>query len=227
PLLVTLAFYRAARRLGVRFISGEGVVAVKKHGGRARYVVTENSVYEGETVLVIAGYGSRAILKTVGLDVPMTPVKMECLVTEETPPMFYQMLGTAMADFYGHQSTHGSFVFGGQAGYEAFTPGYEEPPYSGSVAAGATCRGIMGYFPALKNLKVVRAWAGWLDDCADHVPVVSAVPEVPGLIIGCAFSGHGFGISPVAGLLLAELASGEKPTLDVSAFRYDRFVSKQ
>ena len=46
-------------------------------------------------------------------------VLIEALVTEAEPHMFDQMLGTAEADFYGHQTKHGSFVFGGSSGYEA------------------------------------------------------------------------------------------------------------
>ena len=43
------------------------------------------------------------------------------------------------------------------------------------------------------------------------------------MTIACAFTGHGFGISPIVGLLLSELVCDEPTTLDVSAFRYDRF----
>ena len=50
---------------------------------------------------------------------PMSRVLIEALVTEAEPHMFDQMLGTAEADFYGHQTKHGSFVFGGSSGYEA------------------------------------------------------------------------------------------------------------
>lgn len=41
--------------------------------------------------------------------------------------------------------------------------------------------------------------------------------------MACAFTGHGFGISPIVGKLLAETALEEETTLDLSAFRYDRF----
>ena len=60
-------------------------------------------------------------------------------------------------------------------------------------------------------------------DKIDGVPVISTVDEVPGLTLACAFTGHGFGISPIVGRLVAELCCGEKTTLDVTAFRYDRF----
>ena len=52
---------------------------------------------------------------------------------------------------------------------------------------------------------------------------VGEIKEIPGLITACAFTGHGFGISPIVGTLLAEIVREEKTTLDLSAFRYDRF----
>lgn len=69
-------------------------------------------------LIVAAGYASRRILGTVGIDVPMSNDLIEALVTEAEPKMFAQMLGTADADFYGHQTDHGSFVFGGASGME-------------------------------------------------------------------------------------------------------------
>lgn len=224
PLLATLAFYRKARQLGVRFITGEKVTKINKIKGQARQVITENNIYEGGKIIVAAGFASRPILNTVGIDVPMSPVLLETLVTEAVQPMFYQMLGTADADFYGHQSTHGSFVFGLNSGMEPYAkPG---SPVSSSFAAAAACRAIMSYFPELSNVKIVRTWAGWMDSCADHVPVISNVNEVPGLIAACGFSGHGFGISPTVGLLLSELATDTETTLDLKALRYDRFETK-
>lgn len=184
----------------------------------------KNNVYEGEKVIVAAGFESRRILNTVGIDVPMTHVLLETLVTEAVQPLFYQMLGTAAADFYGHQSTHGSFVFGLNSGLEPYAkPGR---PVSSSLAASAACRGIMSYFPILSDVKIVRTWAGWMDSCADHVPVISNVDEVPGLIAACGFSGHGFGIAPTVGMLLSELAMEEELTLSLDELRYDRFKAK-
>ncbi|KUO71182.1 MAG: FAD-dependent oxidoreductase [Desulfosporosinus sp. BRH_c37] len=225
PMLATLAYYRKARKLGVRFITGEEVAEIKKIKGNARQVVTTENVYEGDTIILAAGYDSRDIAATVGIDVPMTRALLEVLVTEAQPPMFYQMLGTAAADFYGHQSSHGSFVFGGTSGLEAVNKD-NGTPVTNSITASCICRGIMNYFPCLSDAKIVRTWAGWIDVCVDHVPVISHVEEVPGLILACAFSGHGFGIAPTVGTLLAQMAVGEAPILDVSDFRYDRFKAK-
>lgn len=225
PLLTTLAYYRKARQMGVRFITGEEVIEVKKIKGKARQVITNNNVYEGDNIILAAGYESRKIASTFGIDIPINQVLLEVLVTEAQPSMFYQMLGTAAADFYGHQSKHGSFVFGGTSGHEAFNKD-NGTPITNSITVPAICRGIMKYFPILKDAKIVRTWAGWIDQCVDHVPVISFVEEVPGLILACGFSGHGFGISPTVGMLLSEMVAEGKSSMDLSAFRYDRFKAK-
>lgn len=120
---------------------------------------------------------------------------------------------------------HGSFVFGGSSGYEAFNKDNGTPTTS-SITASCICRGIMKYFPMLKDVKIVRTWAGWIDECKDLIPVISFVDEVPDFILACAFTGHGFGISPTVGMLLSEMVEGKETTLDINAFRYDRFKAK-
>lgn len=222
PLLTTLGYYRAARRHGVAFYTGEEVVELRKIRGKIRQVVTRKNVYEGEKVIVAAGYASRKILGTVGIDIPMSNDLIEALVTEAEPKMFAQMLGTADADFYGHQTDHGSFVFGGASGLETVNKDNGHNMTSGMTAP-CICRGIMKYIPKLADAKIVRTWAGYEDVCIDGIPVIGEIEEVPGLIAACAFTGHGFGISPIVGTLLSELAREEKTTLDLSEFRYDRF----
>lgn len=222
PLLATLGYYRRARALGVKFYTGEDVVAIKKIKGVARQVITKKNVFEGEKIILAAGYESRAIAATVGIDVPMSNELIEALVTEAEPKMFPQMLGTADADFYGHQTDHGSFVFGGASGFEAKNKDNGKM-ITNSITAPCICRGIMKYIPKLADAKIVRTWAGYEDVCADGIPVISEIDEVPGMILVCGFTGHGFGISPIVGQLLAQMAAGEKTTLDMKEFRYDRF----
>ena len=226
PLTTTLGYYKMARRAGVRFISGEKVTELRMVKGRVRKAVcASGDIYEGENILVAAGYDSRAILGTVGIDVPMTRSLLECLVTEAEPRMFDQMLGTAEADFYGHQTKHGSFVFGGSSGFEGYNKD-NGTPISSAKTAPCICRGIMKYFPDLSNAKIVRTWAGWSDKSADGVPVMGAIDEVPGLYTSCAMTGHGFGIAPAAGHQLAQLIATGTTDVDLSALRYDRFKAK-
>lgn len=225
PLTTTLGFYKMARQLGVRFITGEPVVSLGMVRGKIRKVVTPNNIYEGEKVLVAAGLDSRPILTSVGIDIPMTNSLLEALVTEAEPHMFDQMLGTAEADFYGHQTKHGSFVFGGSSGLERYNKD-NGTPVTNSKTAPCICRGIMKYFPDLAKAKIVRTWAGWMDASSDGVPSLGKVDEVPGLYVACAFNGHGFGIAPAAGEQLAKLMITGTTDISLDELRYDRYKAK-
>ncbi len=226
PLTTTLGYYKMARRLGVSFYTGEKVVTLRTNRGRiGKVVCASGDVFEADNVVVAAGYDSRAILGSVGIDVPMTRSLLECLVTEAEPHMFDQMLGTAEADFYGHQTKHGSFVFGGSSGYEGCNKD-NGTPVSSSITAPCICRGIMKYFPDLANAKIVRTWAGFSDKCKDGVPVLGAIDEIDGLYTSCAMSGHGFGIGPAVGHQLAMLIATGSTDVDLSELRYDRFKAK-
>ncbi len=225
PLLATLAYYLKARQLGVQFYSGISVEKLGLVRGKVRKVFTNEGVFDTEMVVVAAGIGSRPILNSVGIDIPMNPKIADTIVTEAQPPMFWQMLGTAAADFYGHQTKHGSFVFGGGSGHETYAKNPQQM-YNTSITASYICRAIGGYFPALNDTKIVRTWAGCHDICSDGVPVIDRVDELEGLVIGCAFSGHGFGIAPSAAMVLAELAMGKEASIDISGLKYDRFVAK-
>ncbi|MBE5910342.1 NAD(P)/FAD-dependent oxidoreductase [Pseudobutyrivibrio sp.] len=225
PLTTTLGYYKMARRMGVTFISGEPVRGLAVVRGKIRKVITPNNVYEGENVLVAAGLDSRDILTSVGIDIPMTNSLLECLVTEAQPHMFDQMLGTAEADFYGHQTKHGSFVFGGSSGLERYNKDNGMVSNS-SKTAPCICRGIMKYFPDLANAKIVRTWAGWMDASSDGVPSIGKVDEIPGLYVACAFNGHGFGIAPAVGEQLAKLITTGVTDVSLDELRYDRYKAK-
>ena len=225
PLTTTLGYYKRALEMGVRFFTEAEVKELKKVKGKVRKVILSyDTVFEGETIILAAAYESRYIARTVGIDIPMTRLIDECLITEKQPHMFDIMLGTAAADFYGHQTQHGSFVFGSDCGYEEVTD-LKDPSelLTNSMTLSASCRAIMGYIPALKDAKIVRSWAGWLDNAFDGVPFISKVDEAEGLILACGFTGHGFGTAPAVGLMLSQMVAGEDTVVDISALRYDRF----
>jgi glycine/D-amino acid oxidase-like deaminating enzyme len=78
-------------------------------------------------------------------------------------------------------------------------------------------------FPALGDVKIAQAWAGYIDVTPDAVPVISAAQQVPGMFIATGFSGHGFGIGPGAGKLMADIVANDAPLVDPRAFRLSRF----
>ncbi len=79
-------------------------------------------------------------------------------------------------------------------------------------------------FPAFAKAQVVQEWAGRIDVTPDIVPVISPVDTVPGFFIATGFSGHGFGIGPGAGRLVADLVMGRDPVVDATPFRLSRFL---
>lgn len=79
-------------------------------------------------------------------------------------------------------------------------------------------------FPAFSGLRVAESWAGMIDVTPDAVPVISGVDELPGFFIATGFSGHGFGVGPAAGRLMADLVAGDTPVVDPTPFRYARFA---
>ncbi|NRF70773.1 FAD-binding oxidoreductase [Aquincola sp. S2] len=77
--------------------------------------------------------------------------------------------------------------------------------------------------PVLRDTRVLNAWAGYVDCTYDGVPAIGEVPEVPGFILAAGFSGHGFGIGPGAGHLVADLVTGANPIVDPKPFNPGRF----
>jgi glycine/D-amino acid oxidase-like deaminating enzyme len=62
-----------------------------------------------------------------------------------------------------------------------------------------------------------------MDVTPDAVPVIAPVSSVPGFYLATGFSGHGFGIGPGAGALMADLVIGSTPCVDPAPFRMERF----
>lgn len=77
-------------------------------------------------------------------------------------------------------------------------------------------------FPGIGRPALRTAWAGMIDTMPDVVPVVDHAP-IPGLTIATGMSGHGFGIGPGMGRVVASLVAGEDPGHDLTRFRLSRF----
>jgi glycine/D-amino acid oxidase-like deaminating enzyme len=85
-------------------------------------------------------------------------------------------------------------------------------------------RNLIRAFPAFAGMEVAQSWGGLIDVTPDAVPVIAPVAAVPGFFLASGFSGHGFGIGPGAGRLMADLVAGDPPIVDPAPFRLDRFA---
>ncbi|MFC1796413.1 NAD(P)/FAD-dependent oxidoreductase [Pseudomonadota bacterium] len=78
--------------------------------------------------------------------------------------------------------------------------------------------------PEFESIQFVESWAGVIDTMPDIVPVMDKIDSMPGLFLATGFSGHGFGIGPGAGKVMARMVAGEQPEHDLSRFRFGRFA---
>ncbi|MCO4864647.1 FAD-binding oxidoreductase [Cupriavidus sp. WGlv3] len=96
-------------------------------------------------------------------------------------------------------------------------------PKADAGAVRQTYRRAVELMPALGQTGIANAWAGFVDNTPDGVPGIGEVPEIPGFILAAGFSGHGFGIGPGAGHLIADLVTGDKPIFDPAPYNPARF----
>ena len=82
---------------------------------------------------------------------------------------------------------------------------------------------LKAIFPAFEQVRIAERWAGVIDVTPDIVPIISAIDTAPGFFIATGFSGHGFGLGPGAGKLMAQLVCNEAPCVDPTPFCYSRF----
>ena len=82
--------------------------------------------------------------------------------------------------------------------------------------------GFARAFPSLGVPKLIRTWAGMIDVTPDQVPILDESP-IPGFYVATGLSGHGFGIGPGIGRVMADLMLGRAPGHDLSRFRLARF----
>ena len=187
--------------LDVRMVYGQDIrelipdVSPEVQYGRIRRVHTDDGIYEADSVILCAGFGSRKIMRTVGLDVPMLPQLTEAFVTEPIPAVTDKFISAADGCFYAQQQRNGTWVIGGDSNYEIYDATYPRE-VTFSFSAPRIARFFLEYMPTLKGVKVIRSWSGQLDMCWDGSPVISPVEEVEGLYVGCAFTGHGFAPLP-------------------------------
>ena len=78
-------------------------------------------------------------------------------------------------------------------------------------------------FPQFETVRLKAGWGGMIDAMPDVVPVVDQVEAVGGLFVATGMSGHGFGIGPGIGRVVADLMQGNATAHDLSRFRLSRF----
>lgn len=219
PFHVTQAYAKAAERLGVKIYPYTEVTDIETNRGRVTKVITDKGSVSCKAVLNVAGGRAAEIGKMVGIDLPIRPERHEAMVSEPVDPIQDPMIVSLRHHFYIQQVPHGSFVMG---------QGDPDEPESFNINSSwkfiqELSGKISRIFPPLKNLRIVRQWAGLYDMSPDAQPILGESPEVEGFYTAAGFSGHGFMIAPYTSKLMAQLITGQEPEMDISMLNYHRF----
>jgi sarcosine oxidase subunit beta len=224
----TQSFAEAAQRLGVEVLEGTTVTALASSGSRIAGVRTDGEQLSAPVVVCAANTWSPALLRTVGVELPVTPRRAQTAYFERPashvgPHLVVLDTTTAM-----YTRAHGDDqILGGAADETGASPSdpdqYDEradPAFPGTVSARLGTR-----LPSLANLRFVRGEAGLYDMSPDTRAIVDAAPGLGGLYLAAGFSGTGFKKAPAVGLGLAELiTNGQATSVDLAPFRFSRFV---
>ncbi|WP_299665540.1 FAD-binding oxidoreductase [uncultured Ruegeria sp.] len=81
--------------------------------------------------------------------------------------------------------------------------------------------------PGLRDVPVQATWASYIDSTPDGVPVIDTDTGLPGLTLAAGLSGHGFGIGPGVGHLVADMLLARAPITQVDQYRLARFDQSQ
>ena len=84
-------------------------------------------------------------------------------------------------------------------------------------------RALARCFPEIAEAPLAETWAGMIESSPDVLPILSAVDGLEGFFVATGFSGHGFGIGPGAGQLVASMVMKRASSRELAPFRLSRF----
>lgn len=217
PMILTQAFAQAAGRLGARLLVGVEARVMTVRGGRVAGVVTSAGEIPCEQVVNAAGAWAADIGRTVGLEIPVTPARGQVMVTERVP-IFLRKVVSGMEPM-ARQTVRGNVVIGSTLEPVGYNKGVTVQ------TVGAFAREILPHFPALRNLHVIRVWAGLRPMTPDSAPIIELLPSPEGLCLAVGHSRRGICYGPGTGRLVAELLTGKPPFMDITPLGLSRFAS--
>jgi glycine/D-amino acid oxidase-like deaminating enzyme len=77
--------------------------------------------------------------------------------------------------------------------------------------------------PRVAGLRLLRAWAAFIFNPEDGIPICSEVPGQPGHYLAISNS-YGFTLGPILGRLISELVTGRAASYDLNLLRLARFA---
>ncbi|MGE5579204.1 MAG: NAD(P)/FAD-dependent oxidoreductase [Bacillota bacterium] len=219
PFHVTRAYLMAAERLGADVNFFTEVTGIEVAGDRVTGVLTSNGKVDTSIVINAAGPWAAAIGAMAGVELPLFTQRHQILVTEPVGWLLDPMVMSFSIGIYCQQTPHGSLVMG--MGDPKEPKGYDIGHSWDFLHEMSSI--ITRLLPVLSEVRVVRQWSGLYTVTPDAHPILGPVPGLEGYLQAVGFSGHGFMLAPVVGQLIAEMALGLSPHMDISRLDLGRF----
>ncbi len=215
---VVWGYARGADRQGAELHPFTEVTGIDRSNGRVAGVETNRGFVKANTILNATAGWSSTIAGMVGLELPISTHPLQAMVTEPLKPFLDKTISSANLHAYVYQTDRGEVVIGG--GVDPY-PSYSHR--SSFQPAEELATHTLELFPVLKNVNVLRQWAGLCDMSPDYAPIMGLVEGIDGFILSCGWGSWGFKAAPVAGQRIAELiATGNTPDL-IKPFALSRF----
>ena len=200
-------------------------------------VETSKGTYYADQVIDAAGSWAAEIAAMAGVDLPIRPRKGQLFITEPLGPFMDVTLQCARynvikfkpeavgdkavlrmgASMSIEQTENGGLVIGSTREFV----GYDRE--NTLEAMEVTMRRAMRFFPALKDVNIIRAFAGLRPFTPDGIPVIGEVEKLPGFFVAAGHDGDGIALAPITGKLMAELLVQGKSSYSLEAFSPNRF----
>ncbi len=227
------ALTRRCRDLGVDIREGVTVSAFDIRGGRIRGVSADGEALSAERVICAAHSWTNRLLTAAGRSLPLKSFVHQRYVT--APLQNAPALPAVNANPYGayfRPAKGKRILLGGETAARAE---FGNPPLAFEMdqlrappGFGDSLREqVQPLLPLLAGLPISDERVGLISFSADGEPLLGALPGLPNLLLGAAFHSGGFAYNPVAGMLLAQLASSGATMLDISAFSPARFSAAE
>ena len=225
PHRTVQAYAWALQDLGGRLLQHTPVVGFDTLGERVLGVRTTRGAFGCEHLVIAAGPATAALVARLGIRVPLMSARAEMIVTEPLPLM--PIGGVDGNGLYGRQTLRGNLAYGGGPHEWVEFGDMEGARAHSTVVQGSIARRLRALFPKAAHARVIRSWAGFIENTPDGRPIIDRPTGVANLTIA-TLSSVGFGLSPAAGRAIRDLVvSGRCGFADLSTLGLGRFAGLQ
>lgn len=228
--LVATSFARAARRRGVTIREGVAVQnLLRDEHGRVTGVLTAQGRFNAPVVVSAQNIWATELARWTGIPMPVTAERHTVLALQGPEDYSYAMpvykdLGSPGMLYCRSYGGRQMLVSEGTVGETLAAPDIEQADVPMDYVAEVGVQ-VADRFPSFETAGLASSWTGVYDVTPDWNPVLGTVPDVPGLIVGFGFSGHGFKLSPAVGRVLAQEALGLPTDVSLAPYALERFRS--